>query len=247
MTYVSVQRDEPKSVPAEPKMLWRFDEFPGVLSSLPCGELTLLRVEGEDVSRAWWGTVGRLVEDTLIAGRRVDIVDVDGADHEDLKTLVDRNEGSGRLNLIDDSDVRVSAWHRDLRPHDYMCNVPTMHNVEVGLRRTGGWDGPSLLVLNHFQRARPWRAEGDPTYPGSRSVSPAAMDLERAGQIHGLARRRRDAPTVVVWHARQVGWPGAWNALVDDTRLVLMHEPNAVGTDVIRAFVRHDLLAEAAE
>jgi hypothetical protein len=224
--------------------MWRLGEFPGLLSSLPCGEVTLLKVDGPDVSLAWWETVGRLVEDSLTVGRRVDVVDVDGTAHEDLRTLVDRNEGSGLLGVIDDSDVRVSAWHRGLRPHDYTCNVPTLHNVEVGLRRTGGY-GPSVLILDQFQRARPWRAEGDPTYPGSGSVPSALLDVERAGQIHGLARRRKDSPTVVVWSGARVRRPGAWNALLDDSRLVLTHRWDGGGEGTIWAYLREDLVEEA--
>jgi hypothetical protein len=231
--------------PPPPHQLWRLDRYPGIAQSLPKGELTLIRIGNGQSSEAWWGTVGFLIDQALSQGQQVDLVRVDGALTNDLRELVDWNEGSGLLNVIDDSDVLVSPWHQHLRPHGYRCNIPTLHIVHAALEQRAASE-TSLLVLDHFQRARPWRGEGETTYRDASRIDPLLVAQERAGQIHAFARMRRHAPTVAVWHSEQVLPAETVHALVDDTRLSLEHGSDGAGTGYLRAFVRGDLVAELA-
>ena len=232
----------PKARPTQ--HMWRLTSFPGLLTDLPRGELTLLRLTGRDPSREWWETVGSLVEEVLNDGSPAALVRVDGAMAEDLRTFVDWNEGSGLLTVIDDSDLHVRPWHQHLRPHGYACNIPTLHNVQMALTEGTEQHETTLLVLEQVQRARPWRAEGQPTYPRAKEIAPGLIDQERAAQIHGFARMRRHAATLAVWHHQNVDRPEAVEALMDDARFIIEHAVDPDDRGYIRAFVRVDLVEE---
>lgn len=242
----STERLRPLPTVSSRENPWSLEAFPGVLPVLPHGELTVIRIRDDEGSTAWWGTVGRLIEEALTAGQTVDLVRVDGVVTEDLQQMIDWNDGSGLLNVIDDADLVVRPWHQHLRGHGYACNVPTLHNVHAAIGPVGSNQAGRLLVLDHFQRARPWGGESAPTYPGAATIDPSLIDQERAGQIHALARLRRHAPTVVVWHNSVVGRPEALDSLLDDTRLALEYATDADGRGFIRAFVRKDLAGESA-
>ncbi|MFW5469531.1 hypothetical protein ACOCJ4_05735 [Knoellia sp. CPCC 206435] len=228
--------------PPPPAKLWRLDTFPGILPALPHGELTLILFRASTSSAAWWGIVGRLIEDALNAGQRVDLVRVDGVMNDDLRAMIDWNDGSGLLHVIDDTDLDVMPWHQELRPHTYQCKVPTLHNVNAVLGPLKSNPRPSMLILDHFQRARPWRGEGPPTYPDGVNLPPSPVDEDRAAQVHAYARYRKDAPTVVVWHGEHVTRRDTVDPLLLDTRLIIEPAIDAQGMGYARALVRNDLI-----
>jgi hypothetical protein len=240
MTYDSYDHFE--TTPRTRSSGFAWGDLPEVLPVLPCGELTLIRIRGEDPSRAWRHTVSSLIDDMI--GNRVSVryVPVDGTQSDDITNLYQRHQMSGRFDPIVDHDLYVSALRDNGGGYPYGCGIPTLYNIRQALVAEGVKAEQALLVLDHFQRARPFRAEGTRTYPSGVPIDEGDADVWRTESVHYFARDRAAAPTVLVWHDNRAARPEAFTALTHRARLVVEHSITDKDTDLIRVHIRRDLL-----
>lgn len=183
---------------------WKWTAAASVLpNGLPSGALTVIRIRttGNPV-RDWQNTVADLVHTTLANGRPVGYVPVDSDDpSRAINTVALRNREGGRLGILLDEDHLVHVRDDRGLPRTYGCGVPTMDRVQEQVR---GWEadyGPSLVVLDGLENARPYAATTKDllTYPNRITITRRALDEWRALEMHGYATSRPHAPTVVTW------------------------------------------------
>jgi hypothetical protein len=169
-------------------------------------------------------------------------VSVDGTESQDITNLHERHRLSGRFGPIIDHDLYVSALRDNGGGYDYGCGIPTLYNVRQAFAAEGGNPEQGLLILDHFQRARPFRAEGRPTYPSRVPIDDDDADIWRTESVHYFARDRPSAPTVLVWHDHLVERRGAFKALTHRARLIIEHAVTEADADLIRVHIDRGLL-----
>ncbi|TPG17167.1 hypothetical protein [Pedococcus bigeumensis] len=184
---------------------WSWTAAESVLpNGLPAGALTVIRIRtNNDPGREWHKTVADLVKTTLVHNRHVAYVPVDSDNPQQPinKVAALRGEG-GRLGILLDEDHLVHVRDDRGRPRTYGCGVPTMDRVR---ELAGGWQddyGPSLVVLDGLEKARPYAATAQDlvTFPNGITITRRALNEWRALEMSGYANTRPDAPTVVVWN-----------------------------------------------
>lgn len=206
---------------------WAWNAVHNVLpDGLPSGALTVIRIRASsNPARDWHNTVADLVHSTLARHKHVAYIPVDSDNPSQpiAKVAMRLGEG-GRLGILLDEDHLVNVRDDRGRPRTYGCGVPTMDRVQ---EQVGGWEsdyGPSVVVLDGLEKARPYAATAQDlvTFPNRITITRRALNEWRALEMGGLANTRPDAPTVVVWN--DDGSPAHSNAiklLCDVARVVI--------------------------
>jgi hypothetical protein len=205
---------------------WAYAGMEEILpGGLPVGGLTLIRLRGGAGGSLWSSAVARLVLGSVSAGRPVAYVSVGG--NEAGERMLQEQAASPRLAIIRDEDVSFTAPMRVrnvLGDRDWVdvakrfsCAVPTLHSIDAQLQSHELEFGPSLLVLDQFEYARPyWQAstdEADQTLPGGLRLTADQANLWRAQDLYEAAVARPAAPTIAVWHEYDIDGAIAFRAL----------------------------------
>lgn len=184
---------------------WNWAAAESVLPrGLPAGALTVVRIRsGDTSSRDWDNTVADLVRATLVNGKPVGYVPVDKDNpHQAIAKVAVRTGEGGRLGILLDEDHIVSVRDDRGLSRDYGCGFPTLARVQGAVQ---GWEddyGPSLVVLDGLENARPFASTAQDmiTFPNRITITRRALNEWRALEMQGYAHTRPHAPTVVVWN-----------------------------------------------
>lgn len=204
---------------------------------LPAGALTVIRIRTTgNQSRDWNNTVADLVHATVAQHRPVSYVPVDSDNPQPFGTFTPARSGKGgRIGILLDEDHLVHARDDRGRPRVYGCGVPTIHRVQ---ELVGGMEdnyGPSLVILDGLENARPYRATSQDlvTFPDGVTITRRGVNEWRALEMSGLANTRPHAPTVVVWNDN--GSPAHSDAieLLCDVAMVIVEAFSSPDGDVL--------------
>lgn len=184
---------------------WHWSAAESVLSNgLPTGALTVIRIRTSDTTnRDWDNTVADLVRTTLASGSHVGYVPVDSDNpRQTIGKVAMRSGDGGRLGILLDEDHLVTVRDDRGLPRTYGAGIPTMDRVQA---QVGGWEedyGPSLVVVDGLEKARPYAPTNQDlvTFPNGITITRRALNEWRALEVQGYAHSRPHAPTVVVWH-----------------------------------------------
>jgi hypothetical protein len=214
--------------------LWGYAGMEEILpEGLPVGALTVIRLKVHGSRSHWPSAVGRLVLGSVSAGRPVTYVPVGG--DEASGRLLRAKANSPLLAMVRDEDVSFTApvpvrnvlGHRDWIDvaRRFSCAVPTLHSIEAGLRSHETATGPSLVVLDEIQYARPywqaWTDQVELSLPGGLRLTFDQASLWRTRDLLEFAESRSHAPTVAVWHERNAEDEAACAALVKAALVVI--------------------------
>lgn len=179
---------------------WYWPAFAALLpDGLPTGAITLIKVPAF-IPGLMEQVVGDLIRSTTEAGRPCIYTPVNGSPHYPRVT-----EGSG-AHIVNDQDVQASVVDVDQGVrHGYECGVPTLNIVPPCVAGIEQGAGPSLLVLDGIQDARPYNqrmVESETRQFGDFVVlNRVGLNRWRAADLLAYARLRTGAPTALVWHA----------------------------------------------
>jgi hypothetical protein len=217
---------------------WNWNAAERVLpNGLPTGALTVIRIRTSDTpNRDWDNTVADLVGTTLASGRHVGYVPVDSDNpHQAIAKVAMRTGEGGRLGILLDEDHLVGV--RDDRGllREYGCGIPTMHRVQ---EQVGGWEddyGPSLVILDGLENARPYlsTAQDLVTFPNGITITRRALNEWRALEMSGYAADRHHAPTVVVWNDHGCQFHAEAIELLCDVAMVIVEAFSSPDGDVL--------------
>jgi hypothetical protein len=178
--------------------------------------------------------------------------------------MLQEQAASPRLAIIQDEDVSFTAPMRVrnvLRDGEWVdvakrfsCAVLTLHSIDAHLQSHEAQFGPSLLVLDQFEYARPyWQAstdEADQTLPGGLRLTADQANLWRARDLSEAAEARPDAPTIAVWDEYDMDGAIAFRALrqaaVTVIDCVRMEEQKVLVTVTQRTTLESDLPFQSA-
>jgi len=200
---------------------WYWPAFAAFLpDGLPTGAITLIKVPAFLPGLMEW-VVGDLLRSTTEAGRPCVYTPVNGSPHYPRVT-----EGSG-AHVVNDEDVQASVidFVSGVR-HGYECGVPSLNIVQPRVAVIEQGAGPSLLVLDGIQDARPYNqrmVESETRRFGDFVVHDrGGLNRWRAADLLAYARLRTEAPTVLVWHSplERENTDG-YQALVDVSHVVI--------------------------
>jgi hypothetical protein len=196
---------------------WTFRPLAHLLpGGLPTGALTLVNLPDQAVRRGPWSTVvGQLLLDTLDRCQPAVYTYADEPyacwPEEGLNPL-----GPHYLTVPDwcgccDSRGHFAGVHASTPPTGR--TLSTLDNIKSALAEHERWHGPSLVLIDHLEHARPYAyLPGGMFHAGGRrdgsGDSPRAhLARRRAADLLGFAADRPDAPTVVTWTQGPVGTP----------------------------------------
>lgn len=215
---------ETESTPSQPSAPWAWDLIAHVVPELPCGAVTVIVLNDEHPFASHEALVGDLMVTMLDRHRRFAFVSVGDPDTEMAEVLAHtlNDEAAGRVIGYVDRDYKVTARLGDGGGFIYSCGIPTLDNVERFL--ADGDEGKErLVILDGFERARPYAAVGPSLIPNTAPLSADDVDAWRSADLRAFAQSRPNAPTVVVWHGANVERDSAKRSIGDAADLVLMH------------------------
>lgn len=180
---------------------WVWAQISNVVPELPCGAITLILLLGKSPESQHERTVQDLVGCMLDQGLPLTYVAVDYAPGG----LADKvgpgivGMGDDNAQAIVDLDHTVVARMGDGSSYPYQCGLPTLEAVDLRLAQEGDGGG-RLVILDGFERARPYRAAGDSLIPAHIPLTAEDVDTWRSVDVLDFAQARPLAPTVVVWN-----------------------------------------------
>jgi hypothetical protein len=184
---------------------WLWPQIANVVAALPCGGITLILLLGKDPEQQHERIVEDLIGATLDQGLPLTYVAVDYTPGGLADNVGPRIAGIGDDNAqtIIDLDHTVAARMGDGSCYPYQCGLPTLEAVELRLAQEGD-AGRRLVILDGFERARPYRAVGDSLIPAHVPLTARDIDTWRSVDLLDFARARPSAPTVVVWNGEAI-------------------------------------------
>lgn len=205
---------------------WAWDLIADVVAELPCGAVTAIVLTDDDPVRSHAATVGDLMA-TLLDGQRpfahVSVGDPKSGMAEVFADAVNEEQNDGQVAAYVDRDYKVMARLGDGGGCVYPCGIPSLDNVERFLAADDRGH-ERLVILDGFERARPYRAVGASLVPDGLPLSVEDVDAWRSADLRAFAASRPDVPTVVVWHSADVERDGAKRSIGDAADLLLLHK-----------------------
>jgi len=221
-------RDASTQTEANPKHLkspWTWDLIKEKVPALPCGAVTLIVLYGDD---PWWSshaaTVGDLIKSVMATQQRMAYVGLGdpGPWVELFAAVLNGTHGSDDQVIAHvDRDHKVMARLGDGTGLQYSCGVPTLDNVDTFLAGDEYTD-ERLLILDGFERARPYAADGPLLIPAAVPMTGEDIDAWRAADLRAFAASRPNAPTVVVWTSTAAQSPETKRS-IGDAADVMVH------------------------
>jgi hypothetical protein len=212
------------SAPSESASSWRWDLIADAVPALPCGVVTLIAISDDHPFESHTATVGDLMATLFARTERfayVVVGDQDGPMTEVFAQTLNEEQDGLAVAYVD-RDYKVMARLGDGGGHVYSCGIPSLDNVERFLAA----EDPAqerLVILDGFERARPYPAAGPSAVPDGVPVSPYDLDAWRTADLRAFAAARPNVPTVVVWHGAEVEREGAKRSIGDASDVVLLH------------------------
>lgn len=207
--------------PSQQGSPWPWALIAEVLPGLPCGALTLLLIDENNPCASHDATLLDLMAAMVEQNRPITHVAVGGPDDEVLLDDLSRTvnaEGQGRMRAFVDRAPKADGSGG---------KVSTLVNVANFLARVEGEGEQSLVVLDGFERARPYPAAGSGSM--SRTARTRRANKQRTAELRDFARSRPNAPTVVVWHGSTTVAPEVKRSMGDAADVLLMHRMGAEG------------------
>ena len=227
-------RDAPAQNPSTPtntESVWAWDLISDVVPSLPCGAVTLIVLSEENPLTSHAATVGDLMTTLVMTEKRFAYVVVGEPDSdmtEGLVATLNEEASEGRVIAYIDRDYKVMARLGDGGGYIYPCGIPSLDNVDRFLA-ADQHGADRLVILDGFERARPYRADGLKVIPEGVPMSADDIDAWRTADLRAFAQARPYAPTVVVWHAASVESLGTKRSVGDAADVLLIHREGDQG------------------
>lgn len=216
---------ETLSSPSDNPSRWPWDLIADAVPALPCGAVTLIAISDDHPFQSHTATVGDLMS-TMARGRNplahVAVGESDGVTAERFAQSLNE-ETNGLVAAYVDRDYKVMARLGDGGGYVYSCGIPSLDNVERFLAAEDP-GAERLVILDGFERARPYPAAGPSPIPDGVPATPEDLDAWRTADLRAFAAARPHVPTVVVWHGAEVEREGAKRSIGEAADLVLLHK-----------------------
>lgn len=170
---------------------WIWEQISSVVPELPCGAITLILLLGRDPQQQHERTVEDLAASLLEQSMPLTYVAVDYAPGHLGENLGRRLDGvsDDLAGTVIDTDYTVMARTGNGVGHVYGCGLPSLDVVGIGLAQAGDAD-QRLVILDGFQRARPYRSEGGSVIPAHVSLTSDEVDAWRSADLREFALSR---------------------------------------------------------
>ena len=195
-----------------------------VVPDLPCGVVTLIVLLGDDAEQSHQATVGDLLVSMLEQNLPVTYAAVDYAPGHLADNAANHFDGvdDALASVVIDQDYTVTSRLDDGNGDTYPHDIPTLDAVGFHLAKAGANSDRRLVILDGFERARPYRADGPCLIPSRVPHDAEDVDAWRTADLRAFARSRPNAPTVVIWHGNGVQRPEAKRSIGDAAEVLVV-------------------------